>query len=705
MPERLLDLDTPWFNVKLPLRAVKLSELAQFEISKEDLDGLFRRAQTLIDEATAKARGSKSGWYMNQFQSKGTSADRIASAAVKLSETDCVLHFDAFTLLFDVARADAHHFDAALKALAAVWPKVMPARPLKRFAAQYFATLPEEPEKRDKVVCYWYIEDMIKRTYAQFVAIAEGSLKDNLLVRRQAWLSVVGGLLNSIAESRPMLIAMVVGKLGDPTKGVAHQAYHILLEMLSESSTNQRQLLTELEKLAFTRNCPLAAQKYCVNVMNQLVFSKNERKLALQAVASYLALFKRQVMEGQAEHSLTSAIIIGLRRAFPFAGADLTSLDEHIDALFVLANTGPFLQRVSALAMIQQLVTKGWHALESRFYRALYALLLVSPGTLPHSSQLTVFFSTVYKAMREDSNEARVVAFAHRIVQRCLFHTDAFVCAALLLVAEVAKAVPQVRVSLSQAKSTDGPYKHAARDPQYADASGTALWTLNALQRHTHPSVVKLAVTILMGGDVAYDIHPLDDMTLMNFLSMFADVDPAEALRGTDVKGVTVFRRQVHVATLPHASDRAFVESAPENVDVSHLFMHRYAHQRQRFLARKKQTASTWTDVAAQDAEHLASVASLFGPQLGAAEPVSAAEPVPHRAGEPPEFEADVDGLSWGGDSASDVSHAEGVPDMDAADDFDAVLKASGPSRKKVRQEQWLDRQERASRNVHRGRK
>eukprot|EP00672_Neobodo_designis_P021549 CAMPEP_0174852304 /NCGR_PEP_ID=MMETSP1114-20130205/25290_1 /TAXON_ID=312471 /ORGANISM="Neobodo designis, Strain CCAP 1951/1" /LENGTH=776 /DNA_ID=CAMNT_0016086889 /DNA_START=27 /DNA_END=2354 /DNA_ORIENTATION=- len=677
----LLSLETAWYNVKLPLKPTKLSELANFSIAKDELDALYREAQEIVDTETKAALGGTKGWYMNQFQTRGTTADRIAAAAVKLSSTDCMLHLESFTLLFDIARNDAHHFESALKALAAIWPKVLPARPLKRFTAQYFATLPEEPEKRRKVICFWYIEDVLKRTYARFLAIAESSLKDNLLVRRQCWLDVCGKLLNAVAESRSVVIAMVVDKLGDPNKHVAHQAYHLLLDMLRESSTNQSLLMTELEKLAFQRNCPSAAQRYCVNVMNQLVFSKNERKLALKAVAGYLALFKQTVVEGNTEQSVTAAIIVGLRRAFPFAGADLSTLEPHLDALFVLANTGPFLQRVSALAMLQQLVAKGWlPALEKRFYRALFASLLVSPHALPHSSQLTIYFTTLYKALREDSQQDRVVAFVHRLLQRCTVNSDPFVCASLLLIAELVRSVPLV-ASLLQQRASTGPseYSPVAREPLFAKAKTECLWVLNLLQRHSHPSVVKLVVLLLLGEDVVYDIHPLDDLTLANFLNMFTDVDvdPSSVNRGAN-KGVPVFRRQMRVAALPRVSDRTFLEAAPDQVDPAHMFMHRYAHQRERFLARKTEpTSAAWESQAEKEAEDLQPTDALFGPALAADD----RDQVKDSDGESDDFDGDalddVDALDDDDDGvdADDMDEAgssdEGDADFDEADDLD----------------------------------
>eukprot|EP00744_Colponema_vietnamica_P011384 GILI01016012.1.p1 GENE.GILI01016012.1~~GILI01016012.1.p1 ORF type:complete len:913 (-),score=297.73 GILI01016012.1:94-2832(-) len=655
----LIDAEQKWFNVKLPIRQCSLKELANATFSKEDLDNLSAEAQQLLDEETAARQSERGRWYTQQFLSRGTTSDRIASAAVKLSENDFMFFIaDSFALLFDTARNDSHHYEAALKALAAVWPRLMPPRPLKRFIAQYFTTLPSaetNPEDRKKVLIYWYLEDLLKRTYSQFLSLAEASMKDKLAVRRESWLDTIGKVLNLVAEGRPVVISLLVDKLGDPLSSVSHKSYHLLLNMLSESSLNQALLQTELERVAFLKGCPPKTIKYCVNVMNQLVFNKDERKLALKCVQSYLSLFRQMILMDSIDQSVTNAVIVGLRRAFPYSGADFSVLEHHLNSLFILANTGNFTQRVSSLALLQQLLKGGAIQLQhkhketqigfdERWYRALYQLLLISPYQLPHSSQLSGFFSLLHKALRSDKNLLRVAAFTHRLLQRCMFHKEAFVCAALLLVSELVQSYPLIRQLLSQnpphpkpetteaaaeekvkapkgsskevrralklkqkaaqnaadeasaavaaetrAKNKQDYYDAKAREPQFARAQKECYWTLNALSRHSHPAVVKITVLLLLGEEVVFDSHPLDDLTITNFLQMFADAKSTmkSGDEGTTTggnKGVAVFRRTIHVAANPSAADALFVSAAPESVDVTALFLHRYAVQRHKFL-------------------------------------------------------------------------------------------------------------------------
>ena len=129
-----LVLDKKWFHVPLPLKQCSLKELATTVVSKEKTDEYFQHAQSLLDRCQQEVLGDRSEWYLRQFQSRGTTSDKIASAAVKLSDNDFMFFLDGFNLLFETARTDSHHFESALKALVAVWPRLLPARPLKKFS-------------------------------------------------------------------------------------------------------------------------------------------------------------------------------------------------------------------------------------------------------------------------------------------------------------------------------------------------------------------------------------------------------------------------------------------------------------------------------------------------------------------------------------------------------------------------------------------
>uniref|UniRef100_A0A0A9YDM9 CCAAT/enhancer-binding protein zeta n=1 Tax=Lygus hesperus TaxID=30085 RepID=A0A0A9YDM9_LYGHE len=274
------------------------------------------------------------------------------------------------------------------------------------------------------------------------------------------------------------------------------------------------------------KNCPLRTMRYTANIMNQFVYSKEERKLALRSVQTYLSLFRQLATSGAADSTVTTAILVGLRRAFPYAGSDMQFLYTHLDALFVLANTGNFQQRIATLSLLHLIVSNKAtpDTMLHRWYRALYQLLLLSPKQIPQTTQLTNFFAMLHKAMRSDHSDERVMAFVHRLLQRSLYYNPAMICAILLLVGEIVSTRPRVRTLIRPLESISPPtsldthqqanteihlhghgsvreeqYDTKAREPQFAHASRECLWTLNTLSHHYHPSVVKLAVLLLFG--------------------------------------------------------------------------------------------------------------------------------------------------------------------------------------------------------------
>jgi ribosome biogenesis protein MAK21 len=352
-----------------------------------------------------------------------------------------------------------------------------------------------------------------------------------------------------------------------------------------------------------------------VNVVNQFVFNKEERKLAQHCVNLYLSLFKKLVAEEGVEQSVTGAIIVGIKRAFPYAGMDASALQGHVDALFVLTHAGNGQQRLSALGLLQLLLVKGTSdTLIDRWYRSLYAFLLISPHQLPNPKLLTGFYAMLFKALVNDPSEDRVSAFVQRLLHRCLFDTEACICSTLLLIGELRQSRPFVRTLISR-QSEVSRFDPQQREPMYAHAAGSCLWVLSLLMKHSHPSVVKLAVLLLLGSEIFFDSHPLDDLNLTNFLQMFADAETAGDTPGPE-KGVPVFRRSVHVPSIPSTSDDVFARAAPHSIDVSAIFLHRYVVQRQRFIDTQNQVRSNWGTTQGDDllAERITDAeAAMFG--------------------------------------------------------------------------------------------
>ena len=140
---------------------------------------------------------------------------------------------------------------------------------------------------------------------------------------------------------------------------------------------------------------------------------------------------------------MLSALITGVRRAFPFVAAEDVDplIARHADALFRLAHTRSFGVATQSLLLLHQLMSSRGAA-SDRFYRALYAAL-ASPE-LARSTKATMFLAMLLKAVRADASNARAAAFAKRLLQVALEAPPAFACGCLILVSEFLRHRPSL---------------------------------------------------------------------------------------------------------------------------------------------------------------------------------------------------------------------------------------------------------------------
>jgi ribosome biogenesis protein MAK21 len=156
---------------------------------------------------------------------------------------------------------------------------------------------------------------------------------------------------------------------------------------------------------------------------------------------------------------LLGAILTGVNRAMPYArfgGADLeyafsvsrsskklinfvTRLDTHMRTLFLLVHTSTFNISLRALTLIQQIAASfpSKSPIVSRYYRALYVTLLDS--RLHTTRNQALFLNLLFKSLKADPEQARVMAFVKRFCQVLAsgFGGAEFVAGGLWLLGEV----------------------------------------------------------------------------------------------------------------------------------------------------------------------------------------------------------------------------------------------------------------------------
>ncbi|KAH8990280.1 CBF-domain-containing protein [Lactarius akahatsu] len=272
---------------------------------------------------------------------------------------------------------------------------------------------------------------------------------------------------------------------------------------------------------------------------------------------------------------LLGAILTGVNRAVPYArfgGTDL-EFDAHMSTLFLLAHTSTFNISLQALTLIQQIATSfpSNSPVVSRYYRALYATLLDS--RLHTTRNQALFLNLLFKSLKGDPEQARVMAFVKRFCQVLAsgFGGSEFVAGGLWLLGELTRerqlfsASPSLPTLIDKAPAPvlegEG-YDPHKREPLYAHAQSSALWELTPLVHHAHPTVALLARQLLSNEPLTSS-PDLTLYTLAHFLDRFVYKNPKKAA----ARGASAMQPSTAGAAGGVRRVRADVQETPLNVE------------------------------------------------------------------------------------------------------------------------------------------
>merc|ERR550534_1357159 len=142
----------------------------------------------------------------------------------------------------------------------------------------------------------------------------------------------------------------------------------------------------------------------------------------------------------------------------------------------------------------------------------------------------------------------------------------------------------------STAHSEKNDYDPTARNPLYCGAGRSALWELERLANHFHPSAALFASNLLAGQSISYSGDPLGDFTLSRFLNRFVFRNPKqnpEKNKPLTVLGKrNIYRPSGIKAVAPDSVD--FRNRDIENVPKDEVFLYKYFNEK---LERKGEKA------------------------------------------------------------------------------------------------------------------
>lgn len=530
-------------------------------------DELYRQQVQLF---SAGGKSSDDRWVDATMKS-GTLKDRIAAMSVSLGE-DPIHKLYALDGLLQMAGCGQKDANSRVAHMAA---EALEDLFLTRFLpmSRKLVTLEQRPlhlyegsrSLSPRVLLLWRFEEMVKEKYRSFISgYLATTLRSGMDVDKVFAVRTAAALLRSAPESEAALLQLIVDKIGDPSKKVAAAAGHELRKVLDQHPVMKTVIAREVQQLVHRPHLSPRALYNCVAFLNQLKLEREqgENPLAASLISTYFRLFEvaikdktkdseeESVMRGR----LLSALLTGVNRAHPYLPDSDAAMESHVDALYRVVHTATPSACTQALLLLFHLAVgskmeerddasdggEESAKRQERFYRALYSTLS-NPALLGSGKHLTMFFNLLYKAMKYDTETARVLAFVKRILSISVHCSAPVVAASLFLVNEIGKHHPVVAECV--ATRLHGPDATRVLDPTKREPRGALvskdevapgadakapLWELALSAHHFHPSVVKFTRDL---GSIDYAGDPLKDFTLSNFLDKFAYRNPKSAAR------------------------------------------------------------------------------------------------------------------------------------------------------------------------------
>jgi ribosome biogenesis protein MAK21 len=455
---------------------------------------------------------SSSQKFMSTIMSSGTLSDKVSALTLSIQESP--LHNrKAFETLITLAGKRSR--GQAITALAALVDllgngTVLPSdRRLRPFNAQPTLLGALETQGRStwtqghplpgKVtephLMMWAYEDWLKGAYFRIIQLLENWCADEIEYSRSRALDFVFGLLKSKPEQEANLLRLLVNKLGDRERKIASRASYFLLQLLTLHPGMKAIVISAVEQEVLLKPGQSLRTKYCaINTLNQTILSSKEPAIAETLLRIYFDIFLSLLKTGslgtfetpdtdkspggsrrkkpstpttgneqETAQKLVSSLLTGVNRAVPFANAEDSTLERHLDTLFRITHSSNFNTSVQALMLIQQLAASKQLAVD-RFYRTLYESLL--DPRLISSSKHALYLNLLFRAMKNDPDVRRVKAFVKRLIQVLSLHQPSFVSGVLFMIAELHATFPDLHTLLDEPEENEDDGEEVYKDAQ-----------------------------------------------------------------------------------------------------------------------------------------------------------------------------------------------------------------------------------------------
>ncbi|CAH0697721.1 unnamed protein product [Spodoptera exigua] len=411
------------------------------EMRKEASSALH--GDTMAYETKASRSGSSDHQWARTLLNKGAIGDRVAAATILIQDNPIYNLTALRNMINNVKPAKKKDGIIIIDALSEllISELLIPDIKLRTFEQHPLGHVDEmtsgNKQARRNILKLWYFEDQLKELYGSYVEALNKFAHDSVEANKEKAVSAMSYLLMHHPEREKMLLTNIINKLGDPSQSVASKVIYHLCQLLFNHPNMKAVVLADIEKMLFRTNISPRAQYYGVCFLNQFYLGKDDSKIAENLIRIYFSFFKASIKKGEIDSRLMSAILTGVKRAYPFANKErMAESASHVDHIHRLVHLAGINVAIHALALLFH-ISDASQSTADRYYTALYRKL--TNAEIFNTTHSALLFSLIYKSLKQDKNIPRVTSFIKRLLQLCCYMTPAQSCGMLFLISQVLK--------------------------------------------------------------------------------------------------------------------------------------------------------------------------------------------------------------------------------------------------------------------------
>ncbi|CAH2061987.1 unnamed protein product, partial [Iphiclides podalirius] len=327
------------------------------ELRKEASSALH--GDTLAYETKTNRNGSSDQQWARTLLNKGAIGDRVAAATILIQDNPIYNLMALRNLVSNVKPAKKKDGIVIIDALSELFISelLLPEIKLRTFEQHSLGQVDEmtsgNKQARRNLLKLWYFEDQLKELYGTYVEALNKFAHDSVEANKEKAVSSMSYLLMHHPEREKMLLTNIINKLGDPSQAVSSKVIYHLCQLLYNHPNMKGVVLAEIERMLFRSNISPRAQYYGICFLNQFFLGKDDSKIAENLIRIYFSFFKASIKKGDIDTRLMSAILTGVKRAYPFAeGGRLAAAADHVAAVHRLVHLARPSVAVHALALL-----------------------------------------------------------------------------------------------------------------------------------------------------------------------------------------------------------------------------------------------------------------------------------------------------------------------------------------------------------------